>query len=280
MRHHDIIDHAPPGQLFGLDWRGAADGVVLPLVLARFELAAFAVERFAEAGLACPAQIARSVRKRQAEYFHGRLCARQALGALAATAAPGLPATSTASCASGAGGVSGASSASAGELGAGAGVGEVGIGAQREPLWPAGVVGSISHSKTLAVAVVAEATRHGGIGLDIEEWADDGAAEAMQGMVVSARETAYLRGFEHSWSRERLLTLVFSAKESFYKGAFGVVGRFFDFNAIELERLDLDAGTLRFVLAETLSPQFQLGQSITVECRTLGASHVASLFVW
>jgi enterobactin synthetase component D len=245
MRHHDIVDHAPAGRLFGLDWRRAADGAVLPLVLTRFDSAAFAAGRFAEAGLACPAQIAGSVRKRQAEYFHGRLCARQALGALGAL-----------------------------------GVGEVGIGAQREPLWPAGVVGSISHSKTLAAAVVAGAARCGGVGLDIEEWADHAAAEAMPGLVVSAREAAYLRGFEREMARERLLTLVFSAKESFYKGAFGAVGRFFDFNAIELERLDLDAGSLRFTLAETLSPRFQLGQSVTVECRMLGAAHVASLFVW
>lgn len=242
MRHHDIVDHAPAGQLFGLDWRRAAGGVVLPLVLTRFDSAAFASGRFAEAGLACPAQIAGSVRKRQAEYFHGRLCARQALGAL--------------------------------------GVGEVGIGAQGEPLWPAGVVGSISHSRTLAAAVVAGAARCGGIGLDIEEWADHAAAEAMPGLVVSARELAYLGGFEREMARERLLTLVFSAKESFYKGAFGAVGRFFDFNAIELARLDLDGGSLRFTLAETLSPQFQLGQSVTVECRMLGAAHVASLFVW
>lgn len=245
MRHHDIVDHAPTGQLFGLDWRRAADGVVLPLVLARFDSAAFAAARFAEAGLACPAQIAGSVRKRQAEYFHGRLCARQALGALAATS-----------------------------------VGAVGSGAQGEPLWPVGVVGSISHSKTLAAAVVADAARCGGIGLDIEEWAERAAAEAMPGLVVSARELAYLGGFERKMARERLLTLVFSAKESFYKGAFGAVGRFFDFNAIELERLDLDGGSLRFTLAETLSPQFQLGQSVTVECRVLGAAHVASLFVW
>ncbi|MBJ7312274.1 4'-phosphopantetheinyl transferase [Rugamonas sp. CCM 8940] len=272
MRHHDIVDHAAPGQLFGLDWRRAADGVVLPLVLARFDIAAFAVERFAEAGLACPAQIARSVRKRQAEYFHGRLCARQALGALAVTAASGATAAPAATAAGLEGGPAGGHT--------GGHKGEVGIGAQREPLWPAGALGSISHSKSLAVAVVAEATRYGGIGLDIEEWADGAAAEALQGLAVSAREMDYLRRFEHSWARERLLTLVFSAKESFYKGAFGVVGRFFDFTAIELELLDLDAGIARFVLAETLSPQFQLGHSVTVECRTLGATHVASLFVW
>ncbi len=276
MRHHDIVDHAPAGRPFGLDWRRAADGVVLPLVLARFDSAAFAAGRFAEAGLACPAQIAGSVRKRQAEYFHGRLCARQALGALAAAGGAGVLAAPAAFAARGA---SAGGPAAAGDWSAGQGVGAVGGGAQGEPLWPAGVVGSISHSKTLAAAVVADAARCGGIGLDIEEWADHAAAEAMPGLVVSVRELAYLGGFEREMARERLLTLVFSAKESFYKGAFGAVGRFFDFNAIELARLDLDAGSLRFTLTETLSPQFQLGQSITVECRMLGAAHVASLFV-
>jgi len=44
----------------------------------------------------------------------------------------------------------------------------VGRGAMREPLWPAGVVGSISHAQDLAGAVVASAAEAWGVGLDIE----------------------------------------------------------------------------------------------------------------
>jgi 4'-phosphopantetheinyl transferase EntD len=44
----------------------------------------------------------------------------------------------------------------------------VGRGPMREPLWPAGAVGSISHAGDLAAAIAARAADAWGVGLDIE----------------------------------------------------------------------------------------------------------------
>jgi 4'-phosphopantetheinyl transferase EntD len=46
------------------------------------------------------------------------------------------------------------------------------IGEDREPIWPSGYTGSISHCRTLCAAIVARTCDHTGLGLDIEPSAD------------------------------------------------------------------------------------------------------------
>ena len=67
---------------------------------------------FAAAGIACPERIYEAARRRQAEYFGGRLCAAAALAEHGCVGAP------------------------------------VGIGPLAAPLWPAGFTGSITHTRT------------------------------------------------------------------------------------------------------------------------------------
>ena len=43
------------------------------------------------------------------------------------------------------------------------------IGKDREPIWPEGIVGSISHCDSLTGAIVAKSSDHISLGLDIEE---------------------------------------------------------------------------------------------------------------
>jgi 4'-phosphopantetheinyl transferase EntD len=45
-------------------------------------------------------------------------------------------------------------------------------GADRAPRWPAGVVGTLAHEATLAMAAVASSARFAGIGIDVEADAD------------------------------------------------------------------------------------------------------------
>ncbi|WP_244171285.1 hypothetical protein [Xanthomonas populi] len=71
--------------------------------------------------------MARSVRKRQAEYFFGRLAARQALQHQALVVTGTYPYIAT--------------------------------GSSREPIWPAQVIGSISHTNQLAAAAAASSGR-------------------------------------------------------------------------------------------------------------------------
>src|ERR1700679_1440183 len=90
-----------------------SNGVTLPVHLITFDIEYFCPEAFAATGIACPPSVARAVRSRQAEFFFGRLAARSVLAAL--NAPPG----------------------------------EVSVGASREPVWPPGIVGSISHTHAI-----------------------------------------------------------------------------------------------------------------------------------
>ena len=107
-------------------------------------------------GIEVPAALAGAVPKRRAEFVAGRRAARLAMAALA----PGL--------------------ASA----------RVDIGPRREPLWPDGVRGAITHASGLAAAAVAWSDRVRGVGLDIEApLAADAAAAVAEKVLTPAERT-------------------------------------------------------------------------------------------
>ena len=163
------------------------------------------------------ALMARAVPKRQREFAQGRACARRALAELGVAPAALL------------------------------------VGEQREPLWPAGVVGSITHDDELAVAVVASAATYAGLGIDVEPdeplseevaariWSEDEASRAARSGVVPERSAA---------------KLVFSAKEAFYKCQFPLTHSYLGFHAVSIE---LGDGSFRARLVESVGP-FVAGQ--------------------
>ncbi|RYZ94346.1 MAG: 4'-phosphopantetheinyl transferase superfamily protein [Sphingobacteriaceae bacterium] len=101
-------------------------------------------------------------------------------------------------------------------------------GKGNEPLWPDGLVGSISHSKKLAGAVVAKQTDVTAIGVDIETLG--GVKPDMWRLVFHDEEQALIRSKGNdaaTWA-----TLLFSLKESFYKLQYPLTGLFVDFTDI------------------------------------------------
>ncbi|HCD7252532.1 TPA: enterobactin synthase subunit EntD [Citrobacter farmeri] len=86
-----------------------------------------------------------------------------------------------------------------------------GMGEQRQPLWPEGLFGSISHCATTALAVVS----HQPIGVDREEIFTPQTAAELADSIVSETEKARLAGSGLAF--EQALTLAFSAKESAFK---------------------------------------------------------------
>ena len=72
----------------------------------------------------------------------------------------------------------------------------------------------------------------------------------------------------------RLVTLVFSAKESFYKAAYAEVGCWFGFDAVELVRIDLVHATLGLRCTRTLAPDIVAGMDFTAGFRMLDPSTV------
>jgi enterobactin synthetase component D len=152
-----------------------------------------------------PAQIAGAVPKRKLEFLAGRSCAREALGRLL-----GHPVAEV-----------------------------IAVGADRAPVWPAGIVGAITHSDGFAAAAVARATDALGLGIDSEPIL---AAEAMDAVTEQAIVRGELDALRRAGLEEAvLLTLVFSAKESLFKCLYPRVGRYFDFQDAEVDAVDLEA---------------------------------------
>jgi enterobactin synthetase component D len=131
------------------------DGLVAHLI--GFDAATFHADDFGRLGIDCPDAVRRSATARQAEFLHGRLAARAGLAALDRGKEP------------------------------------VGIGTHREPVWPDGVVGSISHTRSLAAAAVARRERCAGVGIDLQELVSDAFASTLLRQALNPHEATRLR---------------------------------------------------------------------------------------
>jgi 4'-phosphopantetheinyl transferase EntD len=86
-------------------------------------------------------------------------------------------------------------------------------GKTREPIWPPGIVGSITHCKGYCAAAVARAEECGTLGIDAE--LNERLPEGSLSLIANAEELtmlSHLRDSAICWDR-----LLFSAKESLYK---------------------------------------------------------------
>ena len=161
-----------------------------------------AVRRVGDAPPPWPAEagaVARAVPARQMEFAAGRACIRDALADL------GVPAAA------------------------------VPMGADRAPVWPEGVTGSLAHGAGLCVAIVAPTARCAGLGVDIEPdlpLPPEAAAE-----VLSPREAA-LPGRDHR--------VIFCAKEAVYKAHYPATRTVWGFDAVTVA---LDDGGFTACLA-------------------------------
>jgi enterobactin synthetase component D / holo-[acyl-carrier protein] synthase len=170
------------------------------------------VEAFSDdvPGTLFPAEAAtlnRAVEKRRNEFTTGRLCAHQALAGLGVTPVPILP------------------------------------GKRRAPIWPSGVVGSITHCAGYRAAAVGFDRDVISVGIDAEP--NEQLPSGVHRLIVLDDERAWLdellRPDEAGkapvwWDR-----LLFSAKESIFKAWYPLTGRELDFLEAALS-VDPDAG--------------------------------------
>jgi 4'-phosphopantetheinyl transferase EntD len=87
----------------------------------------------------------------------------------------------------------------------------------RQPLWPDGLVGSITHTKHFCAVVVAEKTRSSALGIDSE--ISGSVKFELWAKICTAPERAWLATLEAS-QQGAAATLLFSAKEAFYKAQY------------------------------------------------------------
>lgn len=108
-------------------------------------------------------------------------------------------------------------------------------GPQREPLWPEGVVGSITHTATAAAAAVARSADCAAIGIDLETIARPKArlqVHCLAPRLATPTELCWINGKD---ADPDLRTLqLFSAKESVFKAFFPLCRTWFGFQTVTL----------------------------------------------
>jgi len=104
------------------------------------------------------------------------------------------------------------------------------IGPQREPIWPKGIAGSITHCTGYCAAAVARSVDLASIGIDAEE--NLPLCEGVLEVIASPQEQTEIRTLGGSglhWDR-----LLFSAKESVFKAWYGLAGQWLDFSECDI----------------------------------------------
>ncbi len=137
------------------------------------------------------ALIGRAVDKRRREFTTARRCARAALAELGLAAVPIL------------------------------------TGERGEPLWPAGIVGSITHCDGYRACAVARSSEIVTLGIDAEPNA--ALPDGLLGDIARPEELPMLRRLEATFPEVHWDRLLFSAKESVYKAWFPLAKRWLGF---------------------------------------------------
>jgi 4'-phosphopantetheinyl transferase EntD len=115
-------------------------------------------------------------------------------------------------------------------LAAGCDAAPIPVGDSRQPLWPVGFTGSITHAGRFTAAIAARDDGYAGLGLDCEQ---SSAVDAM--LAARLLRPEELEGLRHSARPEGFdATWIFSAKESVYKCLYGQIRAFLDFQEIAI----------------------------------------------
>ena len=129
----------------------------------------------------------------------------------------------------------------------GVAVGPIGRLPSGAPRWPELVTGSISHTDGFAVAAVCRTGRATSIGIDVENVSS--MSEEIWPLLFTSGE---LERILNNRDKNLMATIMFSAKESFYKGQSIITGEWLDFldveisvskECFEIEVLRSDAGS-------------------------------------
>lgn len=179
-----------------------------------------------------------AIPQRQREFSRGRFCAHEAIRRLGESASPILAEVS------------------------------------RKPIWPRGLLGSITHCKGYTAAVVGRTSDYGGIGIDVEE--NLPLPEGVWEVITTADERWQyendMNGLairpQVAWDR-----LLFSAKESVYKAWSCLTDQWLDFQDCAI-RFDRASTSFSAEIRRTIAQRVVGGEGGDIPLRWLGQ------FVW
>lgn len=120
------------------------------------------------------------------------------------------------------------------------------VGKNREPIWPDNVVGSITHTDDFIAAAAAYSNTVSSIGIDVEQIIDN--ANELLDIVTTASEKQWLLALPAA-QQPLLLTLLFSAKEAFYKCQYPLTNQWLDFHDVVFDHQSFDTNNNFFNIA-------------------------------
>jgi 4'-phosphopantetheinyl transferase EntD len=106
------------------------------------------------------------------------------------------------------------------------------VAVDRQPVWPEGFVGSITHTGGLCAAAVAESRTIAAVGIDSEIVGH--VTPDIWSTICVAGEADWVNSL-HPSERAAAVTLIFSAKEAFYKCQYPLVAERLDFHDLVIE---------------------------------------------
>lgn len=170
---------------------------------------------YAHYGIQQPKELAKATAKRHCEFIAGRYCASQAIKNL------DQPPNSNSET-------------------------QILIQPDRSPLWPKNIVGSISHSRNQAIAVVGNADSYLGLGIDCESLLTDAAAREIADLILRPleRKSLFNRELDLKLEFGGLVTLAFSAKESLFKALSPSVSTIKSFHNFAIQNISANKLTL------------------------------------
>lgn len=125
-------------------------------------------------------------------------------------------------------------------------------GDKRQPIWPQGFLGSISHRNGCCIAVCAKEGEVVSLGIDVEPL--EPLKPGLARYIDTDEERAFMEQHANLPSR-----LIFSAKESLFKCYYPLVRRFFGFQSVSL---NIDISRQQFQFSPTAACEIVFPQKL------------------
>lgn len=169
-----------------------------------------------------PAVVKQSVKKRRAEFLAGRVAAVAALKSMREITS------------------------------------DIPIGMHRNPVWPKGITGSITHNAGMALAVVANKTDIRFVGVDCEDIFSLNTVESVGNIILTDSEIEYLK--KSGMASNLFCSLVFSAKESLFKAIYPYIHQYVEFDVANVFDICLMSKIFKIKLTKKITSEFDVGR--------------------
>lgn len=206
-------------------WRTSQPRIII--AGAQFCAGHFTQDLFQKYAIAHSVNLEQAVIKRKAEYLAGRYCAKLALR---------------------------------NHFGENQIICDIPSGKHREPVWPASVLGSITHTNTYALCAIGDCNSFQGIGIDLEEIMETNNANQLAEQVHDQHELKLLTA--NNFPANFATSLLFSAKESIFKALYNNVSEYFGFDVARLCSIVPAKRSLTFRLDEAFCDKYRLASHV------------------